>query len=125
MKRLSILLLIVLGSWTQLHSQTLIETDTICYGIADLRILAQNNIERQHYKANCILLDSIIGTKDKIISNLNNELFVYTTVLERNDSTIQTLQDYNLYLQNNNKVMARNIKLQLYTSLLILVVCLL
>lgn len=90
-----------------------------------MRILAQNNIERQHYKANCILLDSIIGTKDKIISNLNNELFVYTTVLERNDSTIQTLQDYNLYLQNNNKVMARNIKLQLYTSLLILVVCLL
>ena len=124
MKKLIIFLLIVLGNLTLLHSQTLV--DTICYGIEDLQILAQNNIERQYCEKEVVLLnESIVKYKEVIVDkDIQIELDKNTT--RQYDSTITELEDYTLYLQNNNRVSVRIIKLQTLVSLIIIItVCLL
>ena len=124
MKKLIIFLLIVLGNLTLLHSQILV--DTICYGIEDLQILAQNNIERQYCEKEVVLLnESIVKYKEVIVDkDIQIELDKNTT--RQYDSTITELEDYTLYLQNNNRVAVRIIKLQTLVSLIIIItVCLL
>ena len=124
MKKLIIFLLIMLGNWTLLHSQILV--DTICYGIEDLQILAQNNIERQYCEKEVVLLNKTVVKYKEIIVDKDIQIELDKNTLRQYDSTITELEDYTLYLQNNNRVAVRIIKLQTLVSLIIIItVCLL
>ena len=124
MKKLIIFLLIVLGNLTLLHSQILV--DTICYGIEDLQILAQNNIERQYCEKEVVLLNESIVKYKEIIVDKDIQIELDKNTIRQYDSTITELEDYTLYLQNNNRVAVRIIKLQALVSLIIIItVCLL
>ena len=124
MKKLIIFLLIVLGNLTLLHSQTLV--DTICYGIEDLQILAQNNIERQYCEKEVVLLNESIVKYKEVIVVKDIQIELDKNTIRQYDSTITELEDYTLYLQNNNRVAVRIIKLQTLVSLIIIItVCLL
>lgn len=124
MKKLIIFLLIVLGNLTLLHSQILV--DTICYGIEDLQILAQNNIERQYCEKEVILLNESIVKYKEVIVDKDIQIELDKNTIRQYDSTITELEDYTLYLQNNNRVAVRIIKLQTLVSLIIIItVCLL
>ena len=124
MKKLIIFLLIVLGNLTLLHSQILV--DTICYGIEDLQILAQNNIERQYCEKEVVLLNESIVKYKEIIVDKDIQIELDKNTIRQYDSTITELEDYTLYLQNNNRVAVRIIKLQTLVSLIIIItVCLL
>ena len=124
MKKLIIFLLIVLGNLTLLHSQILV--DTICYGIEDLQILAQNNIERQYCEKEVVLLNESIVKYKEVIVDKDIQIELDKNTIRQYDSTITELEDYTLYLQNNNRVSVRIIKLQTLVSLIIIItVCLL
>ena len=124
MKKLIIFLLIVLGNLTLLHSQILV--DTICYGIEDLQILAQNNIERQYCEKEVVLLNESIVKYKEVIVDKDIQIKLDKNTIIQYDSTITELEDYTLYLQNNNRVAVRIIKLQTLVSLIIIItVCLL
>ena len=124
MKKLIIFLLIVLGNLTLLHSQILV--DTICYGIEDLQILAQNNIERQYCEKEVVLLNESIVKYKEVIVDKDIQIELDKNTIRQYDSTITELEDYTLYLQNNNRVAVRIIKLQALVSLIIIItVCLL
>ena len=124
MKKLIIFLLIMLGIWTLLHSQILV--DTICYGIEDLQILAQNNIERQYCEKEVVLLNESIVKYKEVIVDKDIQIELDKNTIRQYDSTITELEDYTLYLQNNNRVAVRIIKLQTLVSLIIIItVCLL
>lgn len=124
MKKLIIFLLIVLGNLTLLHSQILV--DTICYGIEDLQILAQNNIERQYCEKEVVLLNESIVKYKEVIVDKDIQIELDKNTIRQYDSTITELEDYTLYLQNNNRVAVRIIKLQTLVSLIIIItVCLL
>lgn len=124
MKKLIIFLLIVLGNLTLLHSQILV--DTICYGIEDLQILAQNNIERQYCEKEVVLLNESIVKYKEVIVVKDIQIELDKNTIRQYDSTITELEDYTLYLQNNNRVAVRIIKLQTLVSLIIIItVCLL
>lgn len=124
MKKLIIFLLIVLGNLTLLHSQILV--DTICYGIEDLQILAQNNIERQYCEKEVVLLNKTVVKYKEIIVVKDIQIELDKNTIRQYDSTITELKDYTLYLQNNNRVAVRIIKLQTLVSLIIIItVCLL
>ena len=124
MKKLIIFLLIVLGNLTLLHSQILV--DTICYGIEDLQILAQNNIERQYCEKEVVLLNKTVVKYKEIIVDKDIQIELDKNTIIQYDSTITELEDYTLYLQNNNRVTVRIIKLQTLVSLIIIItVCLL
>lgn len=124
MKKLIIFLLIVLGNLTLLHSQILV--DTICYGIEDLQILAQNNIERQYCEKEVVLLNESIVKYKEVIVDKDIQIELDKNTIRQYDSTITELEDYTLYLQNNNRVVVRIIKLQTLVSLIIIItVCLL
>lgn len=124
MKKLIIFLLIVLGNLTLLHSQILV--DTICYGIEDLQILAQNNIERQYCEKEVVLLNKTVVKYKEIIVDKDIQIELDKNTIRQYDSTITELEDYTLYLQNNNRVAVRIIKLQTLVSLIIIItVCLL
>ena len=114
----------MLGNWTLLHSQILV--DTICYGIEDLQILAQNNIERQYCEKEVVLLNESIVKYKEIIVDKDIQIELDKNTIRQYDSTITELEDYTLYLQNNNRVAVRIIKLQTLVSLIIIItVCLL
>ena len=124
MKKLIIFLLIILGNLTLLHSQILV--DTICYGIEDLQILAQNNIERQYCEKEVVLLNESIVKYKEVIVDKDIQIELDKNTIRQYDSTITELEDYTLYLQNNNRVAVRIIKLQALVSLIIIItVCLL
>lgn len=124
MKKLIIFLLIMLGNLTLLHSQILV--DTICYGIEDLQILAQNNIERQYCEKEVVLLNESIVKYKEVIVDKDIQIELDKNTIRQYDSTITELEDYTLYLQNNNRVAVRIIKLQTLVSLIIIItVCLL
>ena len=124
MKKLIIFLLIILGNLTLLHSQILV--DTICYGIEDLQILAQNNIERQYCEKEVVLLNKTVVKYKEIIVDKDIQIELDKNTIIQYDSTITELEDYTLYLQNNNRVTVRIIKLQALVSLIIIItVCLL
>ena len=124
MKKLIIFLLIMLGNLTLLHSQILV--DTICYGIEDLQILAQNNIERQYCEKEVILLNESIVKYKEVIVVKDIQIELDKNTIRQYDSTITELEDYTLYLQNNNRAAVRTIKLQALVSLIIIItVCLL
>lgn len=124
MKKLIIFLLIVLGNLTLLHSQILV--DTICYGIEDLQILAQNNIERQYCEKEVILLNESIVKYKEVIVVKDIQIELDKNTIRQYDSTITELEDYTLYLQNNTRAAVRTIKLQTLVSLIIIItVCLL
>ena len=124
MKKLIIFLLIILGNLTLLHSQILV--DTICYGIKDLQILAQNNIERQYCEKEVVLLNESIVKYKEVIVDKDIQIELDKNTIRQYDSTITELEDYTLYLQNNNRVAVRIIKLQALVSLIIIItVCLL
>ena len=124
MKKLIIFLLIVLGNLTLLHSQILV--DTICYGIEDLQILAQNNIERQYCEKEVVLLNESIVKYKEVIVDKDIQIELDKNTIRQYDSTITELEDYTLYLQNNNRAAVRTIKLQALVSLIIIItVCLL
>ena len=124
MKKLIIFLLIMLGNLTLLHSQILV--DTICYGIEDLQILAQNNIERQYCKKEVVLLNESIVKYKEVIVDKDIQIELDKNTIRQYDSTITELEDYTLYLQNNNRAAVRIIKLQTLVSLIIIItVCLL
>ena len=124
MKKLIIFLLIILGNLTLLHSQILV--DTICYGIEDLQILAQNNIERQYCEKEVVLLNESIVKYKEVIVDKDIQIELDKNTIRQYDSTITELEDYTLYLQNNNRVAVRIIKLQTLVSLIIIItVCLL
>ena len=124
MKKLIIFLLIVLGNLTLLHSQILV--DTICYGIEDLQILAQNNIERQYCEKEVVLLNESIVKYKEVIVDKDIQIELDKNTIRQYDSTITELEDYTLYLQNNNRAAVRTIKLQTLVSLIIIItVCLL
>lgn len=124
MKKLIIFLLIVLGNLTLLHSQILV--DTICYGIEDLQILAQNNIERQYCEKEVVLLNESIVKYKEVIVVKDIQIELDKNTIRQYDSTITELEDYTLYLQNNNRAAVRTIKLQALVSLIIIItVCLL
>ena len=124
MKKLIIFLLIILGNLTLLHSQILV--DTICYGIEDLQILAQNNIERQYCEKEVVLLNKTVVKYKEVIVDKDIQIELDKNTIRQYDSTITELEDYTLYLQNNNRVAVRIIKLQTLVSLIIIItVCLL
>ena len=124
MKKLIIFLLIILGNLTLLHSQILV--DTICYGIEDLQILAQNNIERQYCEKEVVLLNESIVKYKEVIVDKDIQIELDKNTIRQYDSTITELEDYTLYLQNNNRAAVRTIKLQTLVSLIIIItVCLL
>ena len=124
MKKLIIFLLIMLGNLTLLHSQILV--DTICYGIEDLQILAQNNIERQYCEKEVVSLNKTVVKYKEIIVDKDIQIELDKNTIRQYDSTITELEDYTLYLQNNNRVAVRIIKLQTLVSLIIIItVCLL
>lgn len=73
-----------------------------------------------------ILLNETIVKYKEIIAVKDIQIELGKNTIKQYDSTITRLEDYTLYLQNNNRVAVRNLKLQTLASLIIiLTVCLL
>lgn len=124
-KKLVTCSLILLCSSTLLLSQGVTKVDTICYSIEDLKILAQNNIERKYCEQNIIVLDSIIKIQGESLLMEKYQNSMYEKTLDACNYRSSELYNTNQILLEDKKRFIKIIKVQAVTSLILLAVCLL
>jgi len=124
MTKLSLSILLILGSLIPLSGTCQVSTDTICYTVKELQKIAETLVKGQEcdtlLKVAALQLanrDSVIGIQDQKIKNLESESSVKQSLLSVKEQKIQTL---NLQLdQTKNKLVWTQVKWGFTTAALI------